>query len=101
MCAPPLLAAAVVELNWLTTASLLLLAFPWLEASLPERYLRQPPSPCLPPSDHATLCTPQAMEGRQFDDNKFNPNKPLSEIADLRLHLIKLMTSLNFTLYAG
>jgi len=40
----------------------------------------------------------EAMEGKKFDDNKFDPNKPLPADASLRLHVIKLMTSIDYTL---
>jgi len=39
-----------------------------------------------------------AMEGNKFDDNKFDPNKPLPEDASIRLHLIKLLTSTDYTI---
>lgn len=41
----------------------------------------------------------QAMEGNRFDDNKFDPNKQLPSDASLRLHVIKLLTSIDYTLW--
>lgn len=42
----------------------------------------------------------QKLEGRKFDDNKFDPIAPLADDANLRLRVIKQMTSVNYTLYA-